>query len=121
MVIAIIAILAAILFPVFAQAKSAAKKTSALSNMKQTALGVIMYAADVDDTACPYYGTGTPTDANQYHNTDTWVGRIYPYVKNRSIFFDPTTAEPKEDSYIGTTPYYCDKYYDKCGTGGGSY
>src|ERR1041384_4257184 len=48
-VIAIIAILAAILFPVFAQAKAAAKKTSALSNAKQTGLGIIMYTADYDD------------------------------------------------------------------------
>ena len=120
-VIAIIAILAAILFPVFAQAKASAKKTSALSNMKQTALGVIMYAGDVDDMAVPHYGNGTAADSNQYHNSDTWVGRVFPYVKSRAIFFDPTTAEPKEDSSIGTTPYYCDKYYDKCGTGGGSY
>ena len=48
-VIAIIAILAAILFPVFAQAKAAAKKTAGLSNVKQLNLGLIMYAADHDD------------------------------------------------------------------------
>lgn len=119
-VIAIIAILAAILFPVFAQAKTAAKKTSALSNMKQTALGVLMYGGDFDDMAVIHYGTGTATDPNPYHNTDTWVGRVTPYVKNRPIFFDTTTAEPKEDAKIGSTPYYCDKYYDNC-TGGGSY
>lgn len=45
-VIVIIAILAVILFPVFAQAKEAAKKTSALSNIKQTATGVMMYVGD---------------------------------------------------------------------------
>lgn len=49
-VIAIIAILAAILFPVFAQAKVAAKKTADLSNVKQIALGTHMYAGDFDDT-----------------------------------------------------------------------
>jgi len=48
-VIAIIAILAAILFPVFAQAKAAAKKTADLSNIKQIGTGIIMYAADNDD------------------------------------------------------------------------
>jgi prepilin-type N-terminal cleavage/methylation domain-containing protein len=48
-VIAIIAILAAILFPVFASAKEAAKKTSAISNGKQTGLGMLMYAGDYDD------------------------------------------------------------------------
>ncbi len=120
-VIAIIAILAAILFPVFAQAKTAAKKTSSLSNMKQTALGVIMYAADVDDMAVPHYGTGTPTDPNQYHNSDTWVGRVFPYVKSRQIFFDPTTGIPTEDATSNGTRYFCDKYYDTCPSGGGSY
>lgn len=49
-VIAIIAILAAILFPVFAQAKLAAKKTTSLSNVKQQGLGSLMYANDYDDT-----------------------------------------------------------------------
>ena len=53
-VIAIIAILAAILFPVFAQAKVAAKKTSDLSNMKQMATSTYMYYGDYDDTLFPY-------------------------------------------------------------------
>ena len=49
-VIAIIAILAAILFPVFAQAKEAAKKTTSASNLKQIGLAWVMYANDADDT-----------------------------------------------------------------------
>ena len=48
-VIAIIAILAAILFPVFAQAREKARQTSCLSNMKQIGLGVQMYAQDYDE------------------------------------------------------------------------
>lgn len=48
-VIAIIAILAAILFPVFAQAKDAAKKTSALSNVKQSGTSLMIYTTDYDD------------------------------------------------------------------------
>src|ERR1700678_1553068 len=48
-VIAIIAILAAILFPVFAQAKLAAKKIASLSNVKQLDLGILMYSNDHDD------------------------------------------------------------------------
>ena len=48
-VIAIIAILAAILFPVFAQAKLAAKKTGSLSNIKQIAIGELLYQVDYDD------------------------------------------------------------------------
>jgi prepilin-type N-terminal cleavage/methylation domain-containing protein/prepilin-type processing-associated H-X9-DG protein len=49
-VIAIIAILAAILFPVFAQAREKARQTSCLSNSKQLALGVLMYVQDYDET-----------------------------------------------------------------------
>jgi prepilin-type N-terminal cleavage/methylation domain-containing protein len=49
-VIAIIAILAAILFPVFAQAKVAAKKTAAVSNVKQIGMATMQYMADYDDT-----------------------------------------------------------------------
>src|SRR5499427_72348 len=48
-VIAIIAILAAILFPVFAQAREAARKTSCLSNVKQLSLGILMYSQDYDE------------------------------------------------------------------------
>ena len=49
-VIAIIAILAAILFPVFAQARESARKASCISNTKQLGLGVMMYAQDFDET-----------------------------------------------------------------------
>ena len=49
-VIAIIAILAAILFPVFAQAREKARQTSCLSNMKQIGLGLRMYMSDYDET-----------------------------------------------------------------------
>jgi prepilin-type N-terminal cleavage/methylation domain-containing protein len=96
-VIAIIAILAAILFPVFAQAKQAAKVTSSLSGIKQVGLGLQMYSADYDDRTVHEYGTG-------YLAHDTWVGDIYPYVKNRSIFFDQTIPEPKGDLF--NDPYY---------------
>ena len=48
-VIAIIAVLAAILFPVFSQAREKARQTSCLSNAKQLALGVLMYAQDFDE------------------------------------------------------------------------
>src|SRR5262252_4110816 len=65
-VIAIIAILAAILFPVFAQAREAARKTSCLSNMKQLGLGLLMYAQDYDEQTCPWdiavNATGAPKD-----------------------------------------------------------
>jgi prepilin-type N-terminal cleavage/methylation domain-containing protein/prepilin-type processing-associated H-X9-DG protein len=54
-VIAIIAILAAILFPVFAQAREKGRSTTCLSNLKQLALGLLMYAQDYDEGLCPRY------------------------------------------------------------------
>jgi prepilin-type N-terminal cleavage/methylation domain-containing protein len=85
-VIAIIAILAAILFPVFAQAKAQAKNTSALSNTKQLGLGSIMYSTDFDDTTILY---------QQYGNAWTaWGVLMQPYLKNTSICFDPARQVP---------------------------
>jgi prepilin-type N-terminal cleavage/methylation domain-containing protein/prepilin-type processing-associated H-X9-DG protein len=75
-VIAIIAILAAILFPVFAQAKAAAKKTADLSNLKQIGLGIMMYSNDADDM----FPRGGSQDAAG--NWSTWREAIVPYIKN---------------------------------------
>ena len=65
-VIAIIAILAAILFPVFAQAKAAAKNTVALSNMKQIGTSIMLYANDADDQRVPrWIYTASPTGGSE--------------------------------------------------------
>jgi prepilin-type N-terminal cleavage/methylation domain-containing protein/prepilin-type processing-associated H-X9-DG protein len=81
-VIAIIAILAAILFPVFAQAKAAAKKTQDLSNLKQIGTGTMMYANDYDDA---FMRGGYPADvANKNGFWITWRELALPYIKNGS-------------------------------------
>src|SRR5579871_5734 len=78
-VIAIIAILAAILFPVFAQAREQARKTSCLSNVKEIGLGNEMYVQDYDETFEIAWGvTGTGTNG-------TWVDAIMPYIKNGQV------------------------------------
>jgi prepilin-type N-terminal cleavage/methylation domain-containing protein len=91
-VIAIIAILAAILFPVFAQAKAAAKKASSISNDKQLALAGIMYGADFDDMI-PNIATWNQSDAWVFFATGggykPWSHLIHPYVKNGDIYVDP--------------------------------
>jgi prepilin-type N-terminal cleavage/methylation domain-containing protein len=112
-VIAIIAILAAILFPVFAQAKQAAKVTSSLSGLKQTALGLQIYSGDYDDTAVWEYGysENPAVDDNQYHYNTTWVGRIFPYVKSQSLYFDKTIGEISDFNARYQDPYYPDPYY----------
>jgi prepilin-type N-terminal cleavage/methylation domain-containing protein len=89
-VIAIIAILAAILFPVFAQAKEAAKKSADLSNMKQIGTSMAIYLSDTDDVYPPaYYYNNDSSSAGGYTH---WSGMIMPYVKNLQIFVSPTDA-----------------------------
>jgi prepilin-type N-terminal cleavage/methylation domain-containing protein/prepilin-type processing-associated H-X9-DG protein len=92
-VIAIIAILAAILFPVFAQAKAAAKTTACMSNMKQIGLGMQMYAGDYDDRM--FYRSGWansrsgdtrvigPGDNKDHYR---WWNLLMPYIKSNDIF-----------------------------------
>ena len=79
-VIAIIAILAAILFPVFAQAREKARQTSCLSNQKQIGLGIMQYVQDYDETY-PYF------QMNQAKLTGgvepiAWTTVVQPYIKN---------------------------------------
>jgi prepilin-type N-terminal cleavage/methylation domain-containing protein/prepilin-type processing-associated H-X9-DG protein len=84
-VIAIIAILAAILFPVFAQAREKARGTACLSNTKQLGLAFYMYMQDYDETL--------PEGSNYYYygflSGNGWAGQIYPYVKNAGVFKCP--------------------------------
>ncbi|HWD37451.1 MAG TPA: prepilin-type N-terminal cleavage/methylation domain-containing protein [Fimbriimonas sp.] len=88
-VIAIIAILAAILFPVFAQAKAAAKATSDLSNQKQLTLGVLMYANDYEDVLPD--ANSTDGDSNTFSRT--WVQKTTPYIKSLAIFQSPLDSK----------------------------
>jgi len=100
-VIAIIAILAAILFPVFARARENARRSSCASNLKQLALGTLMYVQDYDGKMMGYYNYGGP-------------GRmelLLPYVKSAQVFRCPsapqTTQVPPND-YYSTYGYSAD-------------
>ncbi len=93
-VIAIIAILAAILFPVFAQAKAAAKKTAGLSNVKQLGLAFIMYATDHDDALPGAMETGATVAADPFRRSYDWS--IQSYIKNWDIFRVPGDSEGSE-------------------------
>jgi len=96
-VIAIIAILAAILFPVFAQAKAAAKKTSALSNGKQEMTAEIMYMTDSDGLVIPRYAAPPETGpvAPYTDQNMIWSGNMYIYVKNQGVYLDPAADTAK--------------------------
>jgi prepilin-type N-terminal cleavage/methylation domain-containing protein/prepilin-type processing-associated H-X9-DG protein len=101
-VIAIIAILAAILFPVFAQAREAARKTSCLSNLKQLSLGMMMYVQDYDELFpnwnwtffCNGGNNGLPRDSASF-----WTMAIYPYVKSVGVYRCPDDVLQWDDEY----------------------
>jgi prepilin-type N-terminal cleavage/methylation domain-containing protein/prepilin-type processing-associated H-X9-DG protein len=93
-VIAIIAILAAILFPVFAQAREQARQTVCISNVRQIGLAVRMYVQDYDETMPIFYAYNTETPDGQparagdpLHKGDEVL--ILPYTKNKDIFKCP--------------------------------
>ncbi len=94
-VIAIIAILAAILFPVFAQAKLAAKASASLSNTKQLATASMIYTTDSDDFFVAQYVDQTGPWGWQ----ETWVMKTLPYMKNYEILKSPTDTVPLVTAY----------------------
>lgn len=124
-VIAIIAILAAILFPVFAQARSKARQAACLSNMKQIGLGSMMYAQDYDEVMpgnTPLNTNGItdarwPAPATTAHSAGfseqfgwmqpydpanpgtfrIWARDIQPYIKNTAVFHCPETKPRSSD------------------------
>lgn len=100
-VIAIIAILAAILFPVFAQAKVAAKKTADLSNIKQIGTGLMIYLADYDDTY-PQVCWWNPQTGSYW----MWSNRAVtgPYIKNRQILSSPSRSQSTVAITAGALP-----------------
>ena len=79
-VIAIIAILAAILFPVFAQAREKARAISCISNEKQLGIGVMMYSQDYDEAIIPWISCGASCGIAQVDRP--WTTRMQPYLKN---------------------------------------
>jgi prepilin-type N-terminal cleavage/methylation domain-containing protein/prepilin-type processing-associated H-X9-DG protein len=84
-VIAIIAILAAILFPVFAQARDKARQASCLSNTRQIGTAVMMYTQDHDEGLPPWWIT------TEYGPT-YWHVHLKPYVKNLGVFLCPSAS-----------------------------
>src|SRR5580700_8283292 len=105
-VIAIIAILAAILFPVFAQAREKARQAGCISNLKQLGIAVIMYSQDYDEQfPAPGGSNVIPAwdDVDNYGNSPV----LDPYLKNRGKSLTQVFVCP-DDSFklIGTPPAY---------------
>lgn len=113
-VIAIIAILAAVLMPVFARAKTASKKAVALVHLKQWHAAWSLYAADADDTACPsyYFAAGEEVAWDFAVRPGSWrLGLLGPYHKAAELarapgqttgaWGRPHTGYAYNTSYIG--------------------
>jgi prepilin-type N-terminal cleavage/methylation domain-containing protein len=101
-VIAIIAILAAILFPVFAQAKESAKRTQALSNVKQTGLAQIMYSSDNDDVFALAVQDIDQTRTDYIDYDASWMSAVLPYTKSVALFFSPNAQGNRQPVLTGT-------------------
>jgi prepilin-type N-terminal cleavage/methylation domain-containing protein/prepilin-type processing-associated H-X9-DG protein len=103
-VIAIIAILAAILFPVFAQARAKARQISCLSNTKQMGTATMMYVQDYDETLPGYRFNGPAGSGINPYASDARVGSsakdvifinqlLYPYIKNNDVWKCPSGVQ----------------------------
>ncbi len=101
-VIAIIAILAAILFPVFAQAREKSWQTACLSNQEQIGLGMLQYLQDFDETfPRAWYISNGPSTATHYK----WLDGLAAYVKSEAIFTCPSDDANKPYKFQSGTNY----------------
>ena len=98
-VVAIISLLVSILLPSLAKAKELAKKVVCMSNIKQVALGYIMYTSESDGLVPPGFYNGTEQEGRAFVDWVDWAGQanrvcandlIYPYVDIVEIFFCPS-------------------------------
>lgn len=85
-VIGIVALMAALFFPVFSRVREKGRQTVCLSNERQLGVAILMYAHDNDDSLPPDY--------------DAWAGCIYPYVKSVDVF------HCLSDATLGQPPYF---------------
>ncbi|MBC8135998.1 MAG: prepilin-type N-terminal cleavage/methylation domain-containing protein [Fibrella sp.] len=111
-VIAIIAILAAILMPVFAQAREKARATSCMSNLKQISGGVLMYAQDNEEGIVGWMRRYDPSDVS--YRQWYWPDRLQPYVKSggstpaSGVMACPSWATEKLTKAVGAPDCYND-------------
>ncbi|MBM3496242.1 MAG: type II secretion system protein [Armatimonadetes bacterium] len=117
-VIGIIAVLAALLFPVFSEARAKARATTSLSNVRQIGIALLLYADDHDEATIKLYGS------RPYESADTWVGLSMPYVRSQPVFFDPAQGKPVLTTTVQGTRVYRWEWFPSYGinrTGYGVY
>ena len=112
-VLALIALLAAILFPVFAQAREKARQTTCLSNQKQIGTSVGLYLQDYDERLFVFASKSNPSESHtgliltkeKDVAASRWWNVLYPYLKNRQALVCPgdDLPTPSEDINDGRT------------------
>ncbi|BDI28920.1 hypothetical protein CCAX7_009710 [Capsulimonas corticalis] len=96
-VVAIIGIIAAILFPVFAQAREKARQTSCSSNLRQLSMSILQYIQDNDETVpMVEYTVDGAVKPNDYF---TWARVVQPYAKNWSILRCPDAEHDPRNAW----------------------
>lgn len=114
-VIAIIALLAAILFPAFSRARENARRSSCQSNMKQIGVGMLQYSQDYDERLTPFIVSTTTTsvvpsdEQNSVSTVDqgyVWHTLLQPYVKSYQIFRYPSQANTTQAETSRVYPSY---------------
>jgi len=116
-VIAIISILSAILFPVSARARESARRASCMSNLKQIGLGMMMYVQDYDEVYPPrligWQGEPPGGDWGIPNHPQTywyWPQLLYPYTKNMQVFVCPSTGGSASSNAVLTQNYGVNYY-----------
>jgi prepilin-type N-terminal cleavage/methylation domain-containing protein len=123
-VVAIISLLAAILFPVFARARENARRVSCQSNLKQIALGILQYTQDYDerfprgcDPATPQNDTSMPgyyyVANNSWTRVTHWMDFIFPYVKSIQVFSCPSAKKRPTGTTAVEANYTYNPYVSK--------
>jgi prepilin-type N-terminal cleavage/methylation domain-containing protein/prepilin-type processing-associated H-X9-DG protein len=107
-VIAIISVLAAILFPVFSQAREKARSVSCMSNLKQFASAELMYAQDYDEMLT---GVGIRADCTAdpqltCHGITPWQMMLLPYTKNDALARCPSASDPRASMGPNDAPFF---------------
>ena len=104
-VVAVISLLAAILFPVFARARENARRASCMSNLKQMGLGVMMYVQDYDEKYPPAYIPApgpSPDGQTAPWSSSLWLWQqiIYPYTKSSQIYRCPSNPTSRKELFV---------------------
>lgn len=114
-VISIIALLAAILFPVFQRARESARRSSCQSNQKQIGIGIMQYVQDYDDRVPLVSVAGPPNAATPWDTSMGpygWADSLQPYLQSVQIYECPSDKYPHQKVSAPNAASYTDYFYN---------